>query len=61
MDVPETDQKVNQAPMIRINELESYRNAYEDDQATGISVDIQQIYGREQSRKLKKYNQLLIV
>ncbi|AMM88711.1 hypothetical protein UP15_06990 [Bacillus pumilus] len=41
VDVPELDQKVDQAPMIRINELESYRNAYEDDQATGISVDIQ--------------------
>lgn len=41
VDVPELDQKVDQAPMVRINELESYRNAYEDDQAAGFSVDIQ--------------------
>ncbi|NUI62204.1 hypothetical protein HUN88_21000, partial [Bacillus amyloliquefaciens] len=39
--VPEEHQVVENAPMIRINELESYRKDYADDEVQTISVDIQ--------------------
>ncbi|MGG0156857.1 hypothetical protein ABEY11_05360 [Bacillus velezensis] len=39
--VPEENQVVENAPMIRINELESYRKDYADDEVQTISVDIQ--------------------
>ncbi|OCB99027.1 hypothetical protein SRCM101294_00116 [Bacillus amyloliquefaciens] len=39
--VPEEYQVVENAPMIRINELESYRKDYADDEVQTISVDIQ--------------------
>lgn len=39
--VPEDNQVVENAPMIRINELESYRKDYADDEVQTISVDIQ--------------------
>ncbi|WP_332286273.1 hypothetical protein [Bacillus velezensis] len=39
--VPEEHQVVGNAPMIRINELESYRKDYADDEVQTISVDIQ--------------------
>ncbi|MED1016798.1 hypothetical protein P4T60_15795 [Bacillus atrophaeus] len=39
--VPEEDQDVQKAPMIRINELESHRKDYADDAALTFEVDIQ--------------------
>ncbi|AXY38007.1 MULTISPECIES: tail completion protein gp17 [Bacillus amyloliquefaciens group] len=39
--VPDEHQVVENAPMIRINELESYRKDYADDEVQTISVDIQ--------------------
>ncbi|NPC94793.1 hypothetical protein HOO54_22115 [Bacillus sp. WMMC1349] len=39
--VPEEDQDVQKAPMIRINELESHRKDYADDKALTFEVDIQ--------------------
>ncbi|TII14757.1 hypothetical protein C6Y43_14040 [Bacillus subtilis] len=39
--VPQENQVVENAPMIRINELESYRKDYADDEVQTISVDIQ--------------------
>ncbi|MDE1424950.1 tail completion protein gp17 [Bacillus [licheniformis] CMCC 63516] len=39
--VPEEDQDIEKAPMIRINELESHRKDYADDRALTFEVDIQ--------------------
>lgn len=39
--VPEEDQDIEKAPMIRINELESRRKDYTDDKAQTFEVDIQ--------------------
>ncbi|MBT2627178.1 hypothetical protein J7I81_17785 [Bacillus sp. ISL-32] len=39
--VPEENQVVENAPMIRINELESYRKDFADDEVQTIGVDIQ--------------------
>ncbi|WP_367387436.1 hypothetical protein ABZM97_09695 [Bacillus vallismortis] len=39
--VPEEDQDIEKAPMIRINELESHREDYADDRALTFEVDIQ--------------------
>lgn len=39
--VPEEDQDVKKAPMIRINELESHRKDYADNTALTFEVDIQ--------------------
>ncbi|MER1250386.1 hypothetical protein MHH84_03360 [Bacillus sp. FSL K6-1109] len=39
--VPEEDQDIEKAPMIRINELESHRKDYADDRALTFAVDIQ--------------------
>ncbi|MDN5388835.1 hypothetical protein QMZ64_15530 [Bacillus sp. LB7] len=39
--VPEEDQDIEKAPMIRINELESHRKDYADDKALTFEVDIQ--------------------
>ncbi|WEZ19215.1 hypothetical protein P5661_17820 [Bacillus subtilis] len=39
--VPEEDQDIEKAPMIRINELESHRKDYADDRGLTFEVDIQ--------------------
>lgn len=39
--VPEEDQDIEKASMIRINELESHRKDYADDRALTFEVDIQ--------------------
>ncbi|WP_349772058.1 hypothetical protein [Bacillus safensis] len=39
--IPQNDQSIENAPLIRINELESYRSDYRDDKASSITVDIQ--------------------